>query len=130
MTDRIYRTFLGLAILLVLYFESATTMYVLIVMLLIEGITRLTVPKLVGAVGSLAGAQALAYRAEPCNPGFRFQFEGEILWRLVVAIMLLIGYFFYDYLWFFPWFMGFAIFGAGLSGVCPVLMAIRWVGFK
>jgi hypothetical protein len=26
--------------------------------------------------------------------------------------------------------MGFAIFGAGLSGVCPVLLAIRWTGFR
>ena len=56
--------------------------------------------------------------------------EAEQAWRLVVGLLLDVTFYFYDQLWFFPWFMGFAIFGAGLSGVCPVLLAIRWIGFK
>lgn len=126
MTDRIYRTFLGLAILLALYFESVALMYSLVAMLLLEGVIQRSVPQLVG----MAGVSALAYRPEPCNPQPRFGFEGELMWRMVVAVVLALTYYFYEYLWFFPWFMGFAIFGAGLSGICPVLMAIRWVGFK
>ena len=60
----------------------------------------------------------------------RFNIYSERVWRLVVGMFLLIGYSFYSVLWFLPWFMGFAIFGAGLSGLCPVLLAIHWIGFK
>lgn len=130
MTDRIYQSFLGLAILLALYFESAIALYALIIMLLLEGVTGFTLSRLVGMAGAMAGVQTLAYHAEPDNPHFRFNFKAALMWRLVMAVMLMTGYFFYQYLWFFPWFMGFAIFGAGLSGVCPILMAIRWMGFK
>jgi hypothetical protein len=130
MTDRIYRTILGLVILLGLYFESATTIYLLVVVLLFEGISRYTVPRLVSNVGTLASVPTLVYRPEPGNMQSRFNFDSELMWRIVVASMVLVTYTFDDFFWFFPWFMGFAIFGAGLSGVCPVLMAIRWLGFK
>jgi hypothetical protein len=48
----------------------------------------------------------------------------------VVGGLLAITFYFYEQLWFFPWFMGFAIFGSGISNVCPVLLVIRWAGFK
>ena len=35
-----------------------------------------------------------------------------------------------EVIWLIPWFMGFAIMGAGVSGVCPGLLLMRWVGFK
>jgi hypothetical protein len=35
-----------------------------------------------------------------------------------------------EVLWFIPWFMGFAIMGAGASGVCPMILFLKWVGFK
>lgn len=130
MTDRIYRTILGLVILLGLYFASDTIIYALVAVLLLEGITSFTLPRVVSAVGGFTGIAALAYHPEPCNPQIRFNFDAELLWRIVVAVMVLITYSFNEYFWFFPWFMGFAIFGAGLSGICPVLMAIRWMGFK
>jgi hypothetical protein len=37
---------------------------------------------------------------------------------------------FYDKLWVLAWFVGFAVTGAGLSGVCPVLMLLRAIGFQ
>ena len=60
----------------------------------------------------------------------KFNADSEQVWRLAVGLFLLISFAYVDALWWFPWFMGFAIFGAGLSGVCPVLFAIRWVGFR
>ena len=53
----------------------------------------------------------------------------------MVAVVLLTVYallheFGYDMLWFFPWFMGFAILGAGASGVCPVLLGLKYIGFR
>jgi hypothetical protein len=130
MTDRIYRTILGLVMLLALYFESSITIYALVVVMLLEGITRYSVPRLIGVVGDKAGIAALAYQPEPCSLHSRFNFDSELMWRMVVAALVLMTYSFNGYFWFFPWFMGFTIFGAGVSGICPVLMAIRWTGFK
>jgi hypothetical protein len=33
-------------------------------------------------------------------------------------------------LWFLPWFVGFALLGAGLSGICPMVIGLRWLGFR
>lgn len=66
-------------------------------------------------------------------PGITFKartaFGAERGWRL--AVLLLVSLFAYPkILWFFPWFMGFAIMGAGISGVCPVFLAMKRVGLK
>jgi hypothetical protein len=130
MTDRIYRTFLGLILLFALYVDSAMSIYAVVVLLLLEGITRYSLPRVVGMVGEKTGIAALVYRPEPCQTNFRFDFDGELMWRITVALMVLLTYSLNGYFWYFPWFMGFTIFGAGLSGICPVLMALRWAGFK
>ncbi|RMG29151.1 MAG: DUF2892 domain-containing protein [Gammaproteobacteria bacterium] len=33
-------------------------------------------------------------------------------------------------LWWLPWFVGFALVGAGLSGICPMVLALRRLGFR
>jgi len=35
-----------------------------------------------------------------------------------------------DFLWLLPWFVGFALIGAGLSGICPMVLALRWLGLR
>ena len=130
MTDRIYRTFLGLAMLVALYFELSILLYFLIGMMLLEGLTRFSVPRVIGIAAGYFAVPALLYQPEPCRINYRFDFDGEIMWRMVVALMMLVTYSFYEYVWFFPWFMGFTIFGAGVSGVCPVLIVLHWIGFK
>jgi hypothetical protein len=65
----------------------------------------------------------------------KFNFEAFRALRLTLAVVLLASYMIvHEYnieiLWFFPWFLGFAVLGAGVSGVCPVYLAIRWLGFK
>ena len=132
MTNRMYRGMLGALLLVSLYFDLSMFMYGIIIVLFFEGITNLIIPKLVDLSGRVIapGNSLFVYKPEPCSVGSRFGFESERCWRLVVGAMLLVTFYYYDVLWFFPWFMGFAIFGAGLSGVCPVLLAIRWAGFK
>jgi hypothetical protein len=49
---------------------------------------------------------------------------------MLVSAYVLLHEYDIDVLWFFPWFMGFAIMGAGASGICPVLLGLRWAGFK
>jgi len=123
---------LGAALLLGLYFELAELIYFLVVMLFFEGLTNLRLPKVVSSFSfNVTGSKDFTeYQVDPFNIAYRFNMEAEQAWRLVVGFLLAVTYPFYDQLWFFPWFMGFAIFGAGLSAVCPVLLAIRWIGFK
>jgi len=133
-TDRTYRALVGLALLIGLFLDSEPLVYSLMVIMFIEGITNFRVPMAVckfrNCVATRINEAAVVYTPEMSNPNFRFNVDAERVWRLVVGSMLFITFHFYDQLWFFPWFMGFAIFGAGLSGVCPVLLAIRWAGFK
>jgi hypothetical protein len=125
MTDRNYRLVLGLAILVVLYFDLTYAMYGLIGLLLVEGVTNWRIPLLVNKFIQHPAATPL----EPFD--FKWPLHEERAWRLMVGIMLLLtAVLFNEIAWFLPWFMGFAIFGAGVSGICPVLFGLRFAGCR
>ncbi len=130
MTDRAYRTLFGACILLALYFDLSLMMYILIGLLFAEGLTNQRVPILVSDIRNRVSVGEFHYVNLDMAVDSRFDTDAERVWRLSVGFFLLISYALIEPLWWFPWFMGFAIFGAGLSGICPVLMAIRWIGFK
>ncbi len=130
MSDRTYRAIMGFALLVILNFDFDYAMYATIVVLFLEGITNFRVPMLAGLIRNRVFRQDYVYVDVALVENAKFNIEAERVWRIIVGSFLCIGYFIVDALWFFPWFMGFAIFGAGLSGVCPVLLAIRWLGFK
>ncbi len=132
MTNRFYRGVLGLLLLVSLYFDLPVLMYALIVMLFLEGISNILVPDIINIIRRKMGMNVSSNESMPgcLMPGFVSRFGDERVWRLVVGSMLLLTYSNIDALWFFPWFMGFAIFGAGLSGICPVLLFIHWVRAK
>lgn len=126
MTNRFYRGALGLLLLISLYFNQSVMMYALITMLFLEGITDILVPAIVNTIaGKLGFSASPAESMKVCLS--LSSVSNERIWRLVVASLLLVTYSNIDVLWFFPWFMGFAIFGAGLSGVCPVMLFIQWI---
>ena len=130
MSNRVYRLLFGSLLLLSLYFDLQQVIYGLIALALFEGITNLRIPSLVSRLRT----------GQDCDPhegslGIPFKartgFEAERGWRIAVAGMLIISLFIYpQLLWFFPWFMGFAIMGAGISGVCPVFLGLKWAGLK
>ena len=132
MTDLTYRILLGLTLLPGLFFDLNGLIYLLVAMIFAEGITNLRLPKVVALAGQrLASNQAtFVYTPEPENSHFKYTAEAERVWRFVVGASLLLTFYNYEQLWFFSWFMGFAIFGAGISSVCPMLLAIRWLGFR
>lgn len=132
MSDRTYRLILGALLLLALYFDLHYFIYAATALLLLEGITNLRIPLLVQKVlGTSSAIDETNDNLAPLQCNRCYSFEAERAWRLVVASMLFLTYaLFYDLLWFFPWFMGFALFGAGVSGVCPMLIGIKWAGFK
>lgn len=130
MKDRTYRLLLGALLLISLYFDLHYLILALIAILLLEGISNRRIPLLVTKLRGSAIAETNNSPA-PGPQNYRFNVEAERVWRLVVGSMLLLTYvLFYEQVWFFPWFMGFAIFGAGISNICPVLIGIKWVGFK
>lgn len=130
MTDRMYRALIGATILIALYFEFSWLMFSLIGLLFAEGVTNQSIPKLACLLRSFLEKEDIVYvdYGQVSNP--KFEIDSERVWRFTVGLFLLVSFSYVDALWWLPWFMGFAIFGAGLSGVCPVLLAIRWIGFK
>ena len=130
MTERTFRIILGAVLLAALYFELPMVIYGYIAVLLFEGISNWRVPIL---VSRLSGNPDLTNSECTLSPGdnARINFEAERALRLVVAVFLIVSYIsFGKELWFFPWFIGFALFGAGLSGICPMVMGFRWLGFR
>ncbi len=132
MSERFFRLIVGALLLAFLYFELPNAIPVLIGILVLEGITNYRIPLIVSRLRSTGqGAFGDSCELSPEAHLARIPFDAERAWRLAVAVMLAITvYVFNDQLWFFPWFMGFAIFGAGLSGVCPVLISLKLMGFR
>lgn len=130
MSNRLYRLLYGGALLVALYFDQTVIIYLLIGLAIIEAITNLRVPRVVSRLrygndgNPMEGTLGIDFTV-------RTSFEAERGWRLTVAAMLALSVFvFPDALWFFPWFMGFAVFGAGVSGVCPMFLFLKWLGLK
>lgn len=131
MSERLFLFIVGAYILTGLYFEIDVMIYSLSVLLLLEGLTNIRITTL---------SQSLMRQTVPAGltvfqTSQRINFDAFRAWRIMVAVMLggsflLLKEHNIEVVWFFPWFMGFAIMGAGASGVCPMILFIRWVGFK
>ena len=131
MSERVFLFIVGAYILIGLYFEIDVMIYALSVLLLLEGLTNIRITTL---------SQALIRQTVPAGltvfqTSQRINFDAFRAWRMLVAVMLggsflLLKEHDIEVVWFFPWFMGFAIMGAGASGVCPMILFIRWIGFK
>ena len=73
----------------------------------------------------------LANSSDGLNPNARVSFEAERGLRLIVIVLILIPMNSdIEFLWMLPWFVGFALIGAGLSGICPMVLALRWLGLR
>lgn len=131
MSERMFLFAVGAFILTGLYFEVNIMIYGLCLWLLFEGITGVLLTRMSHKVISLAEPVGLTtFRTQQ-----RFDFEALKATRIIIACFLggtflLLNEYDIEVLWFFPWFMGFAILGAGVSGVCPILLITKWLGFK
>lgn len=120
MAERHFRIVLGLWLLISLYVESSESIAVLLVLLSFEAITNWRVPLLLGR--SADEAQAIAPK---------YAFEAERLLRIILIVLIGIPVFSQlAWLWWLPWLIGFALLGAGLHGVCPMVLLLRSVGFR
>ncbi len=125
MSERIFRLIQGACLLLLLYLQNEPLIYGYIALLLFEGITNWRIPILVSKI------RYGAFR-ESTSPECRsIPFDAERALRLVVAGLLIISYILFPiHLWFFPWIVGFMLFMAGITNICPMAMMLRWAGFQ
>lgn len=125
MTERTFRLVIGIWLVLALFLALPAAIHVLMAVLLVEGITNWRVP---GVLARLRGVSATD-AAAPAE--CRIPFEAERALRLLVVGLLALALFgLPELLWWLPWFIGFALIGAGLSGICPMVQALRWVGMR
>lgn len=130
MTNQAYRLVLGCILLLSLYFDAMPILDSLIGMLVIEGVSNRLLPNVISKFrfhrecDTNEGSLGLPFKC-------RTSVTAERAWRFMVASMLVVGLIvFPKSMWFFPWFMAFAIFGAGISGVCPMYLFLKQCGFR
>jgi hypothetical protein len=131
MTERLYLFLVGACILLALYAENDILIYSLAAFLILEGVTGVRLTRLLQNARHVSLDTGLLV----FNTTARFGIDGLSAWRVFVAIVLVGSYvlqheYGLEVVWFFPWFMGFAIMGAGASGICPVLLILHWAGFR
>ena len=128
MKHRLYNLVIGGSILGGLYFSLPLIIYTLVALLLFEGITGILFTRILGKLKiSYLDNEIMNFTPKTQ----RFSFQSERAWSLLVGLIFIISYIlFFEILWFIPWFMGFAILGAGVSGVCPMLIAFKFMGFK
>lgn len=126
MSERVFRFILGATLMLLLYFQFETGVYVYMGVLAFEGMTNLRLPILVSRL-----RYGSDYNDPFVNNSSRIGFDAERALRLIVLLMLLVSYVaFRDAAWFFPWFIGFMLFMAGMTNICPMVMGLRWMGFR
>ncbi len=131
MSERIYLLLVGIYILTALYLEQNIMIYALLGFMFLEGITDVRLTRLLQKARNVELDDGF-FKVQTTE---KYNVEATRLLRIVVSIVLATTYILlheydYDILWFVPWFMGFAVTGAGVSGICPLVIGIRSLGFK
>ena len=129
MSERAFHLLTGIFLLVALYFDVKPAMYGLLVLLALEVITNQRLTVIVSRLrhGGQNGETKCPDQASAC----RFNFESERALRLVLVLLLFLSYvLFYRQLWIVTWFVGFALVAAGLSGICPMILTLKKLGFR
>lgn len=127
MSERLYRMLLGVILITLLFFHRSAMLYAYIGVLVFEGVTNWRIPILVSRIRY--GNDARNSQNEACVQGISFDVEQAL--RLIIAALLVVSVVLYpEALWFIPWFLGFALSMAGITGVCPMAMVLKKAGFR
>lgn len=118
MSERTFRFVLGVALLTFLVIGWDKAVYGYVALLLFEGATNWRIPIL---ASKLRYGDNFLGRLETTNECSCYPLEAERMLRLTVAGFVTIGFVLLPkLLWFFPWFVGFMLIMAGITGVCPL----------
>ena len=129
MTERVYRLVTGILMLSFLFFQLEYAMLVMLALLAFEGLTNWRIPILVSkAIHPNKTIQV----SEGENSHNTISYDAERMLRWIVFILILLGTlsFTENAFWFFPWFVGLMLLLAGITGICPMVMALRKLGLK
>jgi hypothetical protein len=131
MTDRIFRLGLGVALLACFYYDQRTILAFLVGYLVFEGLTNWRMPLVIARLRKQSIPPCGSTLMCGAREHLKFNFDAERAWRLLVAATLITALFVLPQtLWWMAWFVGFALLGAGVSGVCPMLVALKVAGFR
>ena len=123
--ERIFKVIYGSLLMVFLAVDSQMGLYGLIVLLVFEGVTNIKFSTLLPKLW-----RGVDYK--PYFPsGYKIDFEGERVTRLIFAIAIYVTYFMMgDFFWFLSWLSGFMLILAGITNLCPVIMTLKHFGFK
>ena len=129
MTERAYRLVVGILMLSFLFFEMDYAMWTLLGLMAFEALTNWRIPILVSR--ALYPNETIKV-SEGENQGCTINYDAERILRWIVFILMLAGMLSYteQALWFFPWFVALMLLLAGITGICPMVMALRKFGLK
>lgn len=131
MSERFFRIILGSSLIILLYNQWDSYIYVYIGVLLFEGITNWRIPIIVTRLRYQGSSATTTSVLSPACEEFKINFDAERALRIVVALFLVFSFvLFHEQTWLFPWFIAFMLLSAGLSNICPMNMFLKWVGFK
>lgn len=127
MSDRLFRLIFGLILLVALYFKLKIVVLAAIGLLVFEGLTNRLLLKLLGRIShSEFGPKDMSIR----TPDPKFSFGAEQGLRLIMASVIAVGVVYQEMAWFLPWLVGFALVAAGVSGICPVYLLLKYGRLK
>jgi len=128
MSERTFRLFQGIYLLVALFFQIDMMIYIFIGVFLFEAATNWRVPIIISRLRY--GAKAAG--AHPANPdSSRFGFEAERMLRITVALLLWVSFIMFpELLWFVPWFVAIMLLLAGITKICPMVIFYRFCGFR
>lgn len=128
MTERVYRLVIGISMIMFLFMQWHYALYLLMALLLIEALTNWRIPILISRLRYPQG-EIKVTEGENQNCTIHYEAERILRW-LVFALIALSSLFYSDQLWFFPWFIGLMLLLSGVTGICPMVMFFRRVGFR
>ena len=134
MSERAFRLICGMALWAILLFstiyENNQLMIAFCIILLFEGITNWRIPGLISRLRFGHGHHEIEVVNDPGRSGIK-NIEAERMIRFMIVLFLFVSYFsFPDILWFFPWYVAGMMIVAGISNICPMVMFLRWIGFR
>ena len=129
MTERAYRLIIGSSMLGFLFFQFDYAMWALLSILALEGLTNRRIPILVSKVWHPNNNVEVT---DGENQHCSFNYDAERMLRWIVFTLVLLGTIKYteELLWYIPWFVGLMLLLAGITGICPMVMALRKIGLK
>ncbi|MDA8364797.1 MAG: hypothetical protein M0Z84_13535 [Gammaproteobacteria bacterium] len=131
MTERMFRLVFASVLLVGLYFGLRFVVYGLIALSLFRGVAPWRIGNMPARLRPRGRAHSGRDLSALASHPVRMNFEAERAASILAAVTIFCGSFlFAGHLWFLPWFVAFAFFGAGLSGVCPMVLCLKWAGLK